>query len=106
MICQLSIHPSFKIFCQLQGLLLQSDECLGVGLELTYHSLGCSNRMISIEDFHRFVVKAAYLVRQDNNLREPFYARFSRSFFDDLKGFAQESCSDKVALRLCFRLLV
>ena len=65
----------------MQGLLLQSDECLGVGLELTYHSLGCSNRMISVEDFHRFVVKDAYLVRQDNNLCEPFYARFSRSLF-------------------------
>ena len=77
MICQLSVHPSFKIFCQLQGLLLQFDECLGVGLELTYHSLGCSNRKLSVEDFRSFVVKDAYLVRQGNNLREPFYARFS-----------------------------
>ena len=107
MICLLSVHPSFKIFYQLQSLLLQFDECLGVGLKLTYHLLGCSNRMISVEDFHSFVVKDAYLVRQGNNLRESFYARFSRRvFFDDLKGFAQEPCSDKVALRLCFRLLV
>lgn len=77
MICQLSVYPSFKIFCQLQGLLLQFDECLEVGLELTYHSLGCNNRKISVEDFRSFVVKDAYLVRQGNNLREPFYARFS-----------------------------
>lgn len=59
---------------------MQFDECLGVGLELTYHSLGCSNRKISVEDFRSFVVKVvkdAYLVRQGNNLREPFYARFS-----------------------------
>ena len=61
MICLLSIHPPFKIFCQLQSLLLQSDEYLGVCLELTYHLLDYRNRMINVECFHSFVVKEAYL---------------------------------------------
>lgn len=47
---------SLKQFCQLHGLLLQSDESLGIGFEFAEHSLSSGNRMISIEDFHGFVV--------------------------------------------------
>ena len=71
MIYQPSILSSLKQFCQLHCLLLQSDENLGIGFKFSKHSLCSGDRMISIEDFHGFVVKDVYLIRQDNNFREP-----------------------------------
>lgn len=71
MIYQPSILSSLKQFCQLQCLLLQSDERLRIGFEFSKHSLCSGDRMISIEDFYGFVVKDAYLIRQGNNFREP-----------------------------------
>ncbi len=71
MIYQPSILSSFKQFCQLQCLLLQSDESLRIGFEFAEQLLSSGDRMISIEDFYGFVAKNVYLIRQDNNFREP-----------------------------------
>ena len=63
MIYQPSILSSLKQFCQLHDLLLQSDESLGIGFEFIQHSLSSGDRMVTIEDFHGFVVKYTYLIR-------------------------------------------
>lgn len=47
---------TLKKFCQLYCLLLQSDESLGIGFEFAEQLLRSGDRMISIEDFHGFVV--------------------------------------------------
>ena len=100
MICLLSVYPPFKSFCQLQGLLLQSDKYLGVCLELTCYLLDYRNRIINVECFHSFVVKEAYLVHQGNNLSKSVYVRFSRSFLMTLKASPKSS----VRIKLLFLL--
>ena len=56
MIYQHSFLFTLKGFCQLHCLLLQSDKKLGISFKFTEQSLSSGDRMISIEDFHGFVV--------------------------------------------------
>ncbi|MBR8704072.1 hypothetical protein IX332_001723 [Porphyromonas levii] len=51
--------------------MLQPDESLGIGFEFAEHSLSSGDRMVSVEDFHDFIVKYTYLIRQGNDFREP-----------------------------------
>ena len=64
MIYQHSLLSIPKGFCQLYCLLLQSNKKLGIGFEFAEQLLCSGDRMISIEDFHDFVVQNSYLMSQ------------------------------------------
>ncbi len=107
MIYQPSFLFTLKRFCQQHCLLLQSDENLGIGFKFFQHSLSSGDRMISIEGFHGFVVQHAYLIHHGDDFGEFLQVRlFCRVLGDDLKGFTQKPCSDKIALCLCSRLAI
>ncbi|EFA92585.1 hypothetical protein HMPREF0650_1333 [Hoylesella buccalis ATCC 35310] len=48
-------------------MLLQSDKKLGISFEFAEQLLRSGDRMISIEDFHGFVVQNTYLMSQGND---------------------------------------
>ena len=107
MIYQHSLLSIPKGFCQLYCLLLQSNKKLGISFKFTEQSLSSGNRMISIEGFHGFVVQHAYLIHHGDDFGEFLQVRlFCRVFRDDLKGFTQKPCSDKIAFCLCSRLAI
>ena len=107
MIYQHSFLFTLKGFCQLHCLLLQSDKKLGISFKFTEQSLSSGNRMISIEGFHGFVVQHAYLIHHGDDFGEFLQVRlFCRVFRDNLKGFTQKPCSDKIAFCLCSRLAI
>ena len=56
MIYQHSFLFTLKGFCQLHCLLLQSDKKLGISFKFAEQLLSGGDRMISLEDFHGFVV--------------------------------------------------
>ena len=87
-IFQHSLLSTPKGFCQLHCLLLQSDKKLGISFKFTEQSLSSGDRMISIEDFHGFVVQHAYLMSHGDDFGEFLQVRlFCRVLGDDLKGF-------------------
>lgn len=107
MIYQHSFLFTLKGFCQLYCLLLQSDKKLGISFKFAEQLLRNGDRMISIEGFHGFVVQNSYLMSQGNDFGEFLQVRlFCRILGDDLKGFTQKPCSDKITFRFCSRLAV
>ena len=70
MMYQHSFLFTLKGFCQLYCLLLQSNKKLGIGFEFAEQLLRSGYRMISIEDFHDFVVQHAYLMSHGNDFGE------------------------------------
>ena len=88
MIYQYSLLSTPKVFCQLYCLLLKSNKKLGIGFEFVEQWLSSGDRMISIEDFHGFVVQHAYLMSHGDDFGEFLQVRlFCRVLGDDLKGF-------------------